>query len=102
MPQRSPYEIVLSEEERAQLQRIARSYTSPHGLVTRAQVVLLAAEGMENATIAKELRFPPQLVTKWRKRFYEERLAGLEDRPRSGRPPGFSPSGGGSGEGAGL
>ena len=68
----------------------------------RAKVVLLAAEGMENAAIAKKLDLPPQLVAKWRKRYYEEGMAGLEDRPRTGRPPGFPPSGGSSGEGAGM
>jgi transposase len=93
---------MLSAEERAELQHIARSWSRPYGHVMRAKVVLLAADGMENAAIAKKLDLPPQLVTKWRKRYYEEGMEGLEDRPRTGRPPGFSPSGGSGGEGAGM
>jgi len=54
--------------------------------------VLLAAEGQENTEIAQRLDTPVQIVSKWRKRFFEERLAGLAERPRTGRRPGFPPS----------
>lgn len=102
MPRKSPFEIELTETERAELEAVARKYTSPYYRVMRAKVVLLAAEGMENKEIGQRLDLPRQIVSKWRKRFFEERLAGLEDRPRRGRPPVFSPRGGGGSEGRGL
>ncbi len=102
MPRKSPFEIVLTEAERAELEAAARKYTLPYYRVMRAKVVLLAAEGMENKEIGQRLDLPRQIVSKWRKRFFEERLAGLEDRPRRGRPPVFSPRGGGRGQGRGL
>ena len=54
---------------------------------------LNTAEGLENKAIAERLQVPREVVSRWRKRFYEKRLEGLEDRPRSGRPRTFSPSG---------
>jgi transposase-like protein len=53
--------------------------------------VLLAADGEENTEIARRLSLPVQIVSKWRKRFFEKRLAGLAERPRTGRPPAFPP-----------
>lgn len=93
MPRRSPYRIDLSDEERAALRSLARSYTLPYWQVTRAQMVLLAAEGLRNDEIAARLNCRREVVSQWRKRFHEQRLAGLEDRPRRGRPPTFPPSG---------
>lgn len=55
------------------------------------KIVLLAAGGLSNVGIATRLDIPRQMVSKWRKRFYEQRLAGLRDRPRAGCPPVFSP-----------
>jgi transposase len=55
-------------------------------------MVLLAADGLRNDQIAARLNCRREVVSQWRKRFFEERLAGLEDRPRRGRPPTFSPS----------
>ena len=60
--------------------------------VTRAQMVLMAAEGLRNDEIAERLNCRREVVSQWRKRFFEQRLAGLEDRPRRGRPPTFPPS----------
>jgi hypothetical protein len=91
MPRKSPYEIVLSNAERLTLQEIARKYTSPYRDVIRAKVALYAADGLGNDEIAARLDTPRQIVSKWRKRFFEERLTGLEERPRRGRPPRFSP-----------
>jgi transposase len=95
MPRRSPYVIRLSDQERAVLESLARSYTLPYWQVTRAQMVLMAAEGMRNDQIAAQQRCGREVVSQWRKRFFEQRLAGLEDRPRRGRPPAFPPSGAG-------
>jgi transposase len=54
--------------------------------------VLLAAGAQENTEIARRLDTPVQIVSKWRKRFFEERVAGLAERARSGRRPAFPPS----------
>lgn len=91
MPRISPFNIVLTHEEQVRLETIAKKYTSPYCDVTRAKVILLAAKGLENKHIAERLDLPRQIVSKWRKRFFEERMAGLEERPRHGRPPDFSP-----------
>ena len=93
MPRHSPYRIELSDEELHVLESLARSYTLPYWQVVRAQMVLLAAEGLRNDQIAERLRCRREVVSQWRKRFFEQRLAGLEDRPRRGRPPVFPPSG---------
>jgi hypothetical protein len=92
MPRRSPYRIELSDEERGVLESLARSYTSPYWQVTRARMVLLAADGLRNDEIAARLDCGRDVVSQWRKRFFEQRLAGLEDLPRRGRPPTFPPS----------
>lgn len=91
MPRKSPYDVMLTEQEGQRLRKIAGKYTSPYRDVIRAKVVLLAAEGLENKEIAHRLDLPRQVVSKWRKRFCLERLAGLEERPRRGRPGSFSP-----------
>jgi len=70
--------------------------------VVRAKIVLMAADGLENTVIAARLGTRPQVVSLWRKRFYQEGLVGLKDRQRTGRPRAFSPCSGGDGQGAGL
>ena len=94
MPRTSPYHIELTDDEHDRLEVTARRYSSPHRDVARAKIVLLAAEGLPNDEIAARLDTPRQIVSKWRKRFYEQRLAGLLELPRSGRPPAFPPGGG--------
>lgn len=91
MPRRSPYKIDLTQEERKALEAVVRKYTSPYCDVMRAKIALLAAEGLDNKQIGARLDLPRQIVSKWRKRFFEERLAGLEERSRRGRPRTFSP-----------
>jgi len=102
MPRKSPFTVVLTAQEKQLIESMATKYTSPYYQVVRAKVVLLAAEGLSNTRIAERLDLPRQVVSKWRKRFFERRLAGLEDQARSGRPPVFSPSGGRSSQGTGL
>ena len=92
MPRKSPFVILLTDDERRRLENDAGKYTSPYYKVVRAKVVLLANEGLKNNEIGKRLDLPRQIVSKWRKRFFEERLEGLEDLPRPGRKPSFSPS----------
>jgi transposase len=91
MPRKSPFVISLSDEERCELVRRSRQYTSPYRDVIRAKIVLLASQGFANHTIAARLDTPRLIVSKWRRRFYAERLPGLEEQPRGGRPARFSP-----------
>ena len=102
MPRSSPYVIALTTKERRVLEARARRYTLSYRDVVRAKIVLLAAEGLENKEIGERLDMPRPVVSKWRKRFFRERLDGLEDRSRRGRPPAFSPSGRRGSEGSGL
>lgn len=91
MPRKSPYVINLTEHERAELEARSREYTSPYRDVVRAKIVLLASQGLGNDRIAARLDMPRQIVSKWRQRFYSQRLPGLEEQPRGGRPARFSP-----------
>ena len=91
MPRKSPFEIILTGEERDRLRSLARKYTAPYRNVIRAQVILLAAEGLENKEIGERLNLPRKTVSKWRKRFFYKRQRGLVDEPRAGRPFFFSP-----------
>jgi len=70
---------------------MARRYSSPYREVVRARIVLYAADGLSNDAIAARLDTPRQIVSKWRKRFYQRGVAGLSDQPRGGRPPVFPP-----------
>src|SRR6266849_64129 len=91
MPRRSPYKIKLSRQEEQTLQSRARKYTLPYFTVLRAKLILLAAEGWSNDAIAAALSVGRDVVSLWRKRFFHERLDGLEERPRPGRPRLFPP-----------
>ena len=87
----TPNRIELSNEERSVIEQRARSSNAPYRQVVRARIVLYAAEGMENAEIAKRLDSTREFVSRVRKRFCQERLKALEERPRAGRLPRFSP-----------
>jgi len=100
MARTSGFVIVLSDEERAELERRVVCYTLPHKVVVRAKMILYAADGQSNAEIARRLETAAEVVGRWRKRFFEERLAGLEDRERAGRPCRFPPGAGRRGQGA--
>jgi hypothetical protein len=102
MSRRSPFVIELSDAERDQLEALVRRRTAEQRMVVRARIVLAAADGEENATIAEDLGVALNTVIKWRKRFFDEGMAGLADRKRSGRPRTFSPSAGRRGQGAGV
>ena len=91
MPRHSPFSIVLTGREQSALEDMARKYTSPYFMVVRAKAILLAAQGLRNGQIADRISLPRQIISKWRKRFFEERLDGLENLPRPGRPPVFPP-----------
>ncbi|MFC1814677.1 transposase [Thermodesulfobacteriota bacterium] len=91
MPRKSPYRVMLTTDEKKRLQTITRKYTPQYRDVMRAKIVLLATEGLSNKEIGQRLDLPRQIVSKWRKRFFDQRLAGLQERPRRGRPGAFSP-----------
>jgi len=79
-------EVSLDAEQRAQLESIAASRTLPHALVGRARIVLMAADGMQNLEISKEVGLSRNAVGRWRNRFVEDGVRGLDDELRPGRP----------------
>ena len=79
--------IELSNKQRETLRSWLRSGTTENRLARRADIVLRAARGEKNATIARELHTRTATVSKWRHRFATEGIPGLHDRPRTGRPP---------------
>jgi transposase len=81
----------LTADQRRELEARARRYTLPYRDVVRAKIVLMAADGLDNDEIASRLDTRREIVSKWRKRFFEHGLPGLEERPRGGRPPAFPP-----------
>ncbi len=91
MPRTSPFVIRLSSSEAAELHRRASKYTLPYFQVQRAKMILMAAEGLNNDEIAARLNTRRDVLSEWRKRFFVDRLAGLEERLRPGRPRTFSP-----------
>lgn len=88
-------EIELSEEEQKTLENQARSRTLPFRQVQRARLILRLAQGTSISEAARQTGCRRRIAQKWLKRFAHERLKGLLDLPRTGRPPVFSPSGGG-------
>lgn len=82
--------MILSDEERAELQRIARRAKSAQALALRARIVLACADGLSNKDAAVKVGAEPHTVSRWRRRFIERRLEGLADEPRVGRPPSIS------------
>jgi transposase len=76
--------LAVTAGERAELERLVRRPSTPHGLATRCRVVLLDEQGLSYAEIGARLGMREQTVLKWRKRFLTHRLAGLKDKPRPG------------------
>lgn len=90
---REALRIYLTDLEEIQLRRWVRTHSTPQALAFRARLVLRCAgpDKPRNDHVAAELGCDADTVSKWRRRFQRQRLAGLQDRPRSGRPPAFSP-----------
>ena len=100
MPGPKPPEIVLTKEQRSQLERLVRARTSGQQLAMRARIVLLAAEGLSTEEIARRLHLDVDTARQWRARWrasagtplaersVAERLA---DAPKSGRPARITP-----------
>jgi DNA-binding CsgD family transcriptional regulator len=83
---KSPYIVLLTKDQRYELVRRSRKYTLSYSSVIRAKIILMAAEGLDNSEIAARLDIRREIVSKWRKRFFERGLYGLEEGDRSGRP----------------
>ena len=99
MPTPRPPEVVLSEQERAELDRLARAYTTGQQLAVRARMVLAAGVGLNNTQIARELGVDDDTPGQWRRRWLNFREVPLEevsvaerlaDAPRCGAPPRFT------------
>jgi len=86
MPDPRAVSVVLSDEERKQLEAWARRPKSAQALAMRSRIVLAGAEGLRNTEIAERFGITRAMVGKWRRRFATERLDGLLDEPRPGRP----------------
>jgi len=80
------FELTLTPTERETLESLVASRSLPHGLVQRAQIVLLSASGVPNKQIATRLGISPPSVGQWRRQYHAHGLVGLYDVPRSGRP----------------
>ena len=78
--------LILSGEEKQQLESIADSRSFPYGLVMRAKVILMSAEGTPNVVIAEKVHLSSQSVGMWRQRFLAQGISGLHDELRPGRP----------------
>jgi transposase len=81
-----PVEVVLSDDERQVLEGWARRRSSAQGLAVRARIVLGAAGGANNTQLAERLGLTRMTVAKWRGRFVSDRVDGLLDEPRPGKP----------------
>jgi transposase len=86
MPSSKLAPLTLSNEERHILDGWSRRRTTAQGLATRARIVLACAEGGSNTEIAQRLQLNRSTVATWRSRFVRDRLDGLSDEPRPGRP----------------
>ena len=64
MPRKSPYTVLLTSEEKATLEKMARKYTSSYFQVVRAKAILMAAQGLRNDQIAAQVSLPRQIVSK--------------------------------------
>jgi transposase len=78
--------IILSKDERDYLERLVRRRKVSHGDAQRAEIVLCAADGLNNRAVADAVGVTRQTVRLWRERFAKHRLDGLDDEPRCGAP----------------
>ena len=79
-------DLVLDSAERAQLQSMVRSRSIPAALQARARIVLACANSEPNSSIAQRLGYTNATGSKLRRRFVEQRVSGLSDELRSGKP----------------
>lgn len=86
-------QVTLADEEQSRLESLVRAHSTPQALVLRCQVILRAAapDRPSNLQVAQELHCNRHTVGRWRSRYLEHGLSGLQDAPRPGRPRRFSP-----------
>jgi Winged helix-turn helix len=91
---RTSLRVILTSEERNELERRLRCTTTAAGLARRSRVILGVADGLSLVAVARLVGMTEKHVRKWTTRFLKSRLEGLHDRPGRGRKPVFSPRGG--------
>src|SRR5215208_6810677 len=90
-PKKAPLKVAVDREQRIVLEEIARAMVYPYRDVVRARTILMLADGVSQAEVARRVGLRRRIVRKWAERFVDRGLLGLNDAPRSGRPPRFSP-----------
>src|SRR4028118_682212 len=90
----SSIKISLTSQQREALQTLLRRQNAPVGLAKRARAVLLLAEGESFSQTSERVGLGERHLRKWARRFMERGVEGLQERPRPGRVPVFSPSSG--------
>lgn len=85
--------ITLAAKARERLEGWQRSTTARAGPARRGRIILLVADGVPISDVSRIVGISRRLVYKWVERYLAEGTAGLQDKPRSGRPPSFSPRG---------
>ena len=83
----------LRAGDRGRLEAVVRKRTAAQRDALRARIILVCADGVPHRQIKRGLHTSVDAILRWRGRYETEGLEGLKDRPRSGRPPAFSPSG---------
>ncbi len=86
MANRAAPALMLREGDRAELERLTRASSVRAGLAQRARIVLLAAQGLSNTTIASQVGVSRSTVIAWREWYQAAGIVGLDDQDRSGRP----------------
>jgi putative transposase len=96
-------QVTLAGEEQSHLESLLRAHSTPQALAFRCRVILRAAapDRPSNLQVANELHCNRHTVGRWRSRYLQDGLSGLQDAPRPGRPRRFSPrrASGGDGDG---
>ena len=88
----SSIKISLTREQRETLEGLLRRQKTPVGLAKRARAILLLAQGERFSQAAERIGLGERHLRKWARRFIEQGVEGLQERPRPGRVPVFSPS----------
>ena len=85
--------VLLSRDEQARLESLVRAHATPQALASRCRMILRASapDHPSNLQVANELQCNRHTVGRWRNRYREHGLSGLQDAPRPGRPRRFSP-----------